>query len=398
MALAALIGAYHESGEAGALRATLPLAGRTVIERQARLAAAAGAERIVVVAERMPVELVAALDRLRRARLPIEIARSPAEAAEAIQPEDRLLLIADGAVVEPGQLSRLAAAEGHAVLTVPDGGFGELYERIDGQSRWAGAAAIDGALLRRTVAMLRDWDLQSTLLRRALQAEARHLAAEGPVAILDRLDDAAGLEARILASAGEAGGGWLARLMAPLERALAHLLVPSPASPLLIGGAAALLTGLGAVGFGFRWFWTGLALMLLATPLDGVAARLARVRMNEEAGRSWWSHLLTAFAGAGLLALAYALAASHGWGMVLLAATTLAFLFALDIEQEGRVPPGTFLLAERKGMTWLMLPFAAFGRWDAGLALLFAYAAGSFFWAQHHAHRRPAPGQVKAQD
>ena len=36
MALAALIAAYHESAEPGLLRATLPLAGRTVIERQAR--------------------------------------------------------------------------------------------------------------------------------------------------------------------------------------------------------------------------------------------------------------------------------------------------------------------------------------------------------------------------
>ena len=48
MALTALIAAYHESAEAGALRSTLPLAGRTVIERQVRLAAAAGADRIVV--------------------------------------------------------------------------------------------------------------------------------------------------------------------------------------------------------------------------------------------------------------------------------------------------------------------------------------------------------------
>ena len=31
MALAALIGAYHEAGEAGALRATLPLAGLTIV-------------------------------------------------------------------------------------------------------------------------------------------------------------------------------------------------------------------------------------------------------------------------------------------------------------------------------------------------------------------------------
>ena len=87
------------------------------------------------------------------------------------------------------------------MLTVPDGGFGELYERIDAESRWAGLAAIDGALLRETATMLRDWDLQSTLLRRALQAGARHVAAEGAVAILDREADLDELERRIVAGA-----------------------------------------------------------------------------------------------------------------------------------------------------------------------------------------------------
>ena len=92
------------------------------------------------------------------------------------------------------------------------------------------------------------------------------------------------------------------------------------------------------------------------------------------------------FAGAALVILAYDLAAARGWGMVLLAFTTLAFLAALAIETEGRRVRGALLLAERKGMIWLMLPFAAFGLWHAGLAVLFAYAAASFFWAQREAH------------
>ena len=49
--------------------------------------------------------------------------------------------------------------------------------------------------------MLRDWDLQSTLLRRTLQAGARHVAAEGAVAILDREADLDELERRIVAGA-----------------------------------------------------------------------------------------------------------------------------------------------------------------------------------------------------
>ena len=393
MGLAALIAAYHESAEPGVLRATLPLAGRSVIERQARLAAAAGAALIFVVVERMPPALGAALDRLRRERVPVQVARNADEAAAAVDPGDRLLIIADGAIADPGQLDRIVRAEGDAVLTVPDGAFGELYERIDAASRWGGVAAVDGAMLRETAAMLRDWDLQSTLLRRTIQAGARHVAADGPIAILDGPRDLAALERRIIASAGETSGGWASRLLAPLERGASHLLMAGPIGPTAVGATAALLTGLGAIMLAYGWLRTGLGLMLLATPLDGLADRLARLRMQEDVRRSWWCHLLPILAGGGVAGLGYALAPAFGWGMVLLAFTTLAFLLALGIETEGRVIRGSLFLAERKGMTWLMLPFAILGLWNAGLAALFAYAAASFFWAQHEAHVSPARQQ-----
>ena len=69
--------------------------------------------------------------------------------------------------------------------------------------------------------MLRDWDLQSTLLRRTLQAGARHLAAEGAVAILDRDADLDELERRIVAGADGDRGGWADRI-ARAGRALRH--------------------------------------------------------------------------------------------------------------------------------------------------------------------------------
>ncbi|HWT11314.1 MAG TPA: hypothetical protein VN231_01015 [Allosphingosinicella sp.] len=393
MALAALIAAYHESEEAGALRATLPLAGRTVVERQARLAAAAGAAPLIVLVERMPAALTAAIERLRRDRLPVKVARSAEEAAEAVDSNDRLLLIADGAIVEPEQLERLARSEGAAVLTVPDSGFGELYERIDAASRWAGAAVVDGSTFRETAAMLRDWDMQSTLLRRALQAGASHLAADGPVAILDRPADLAGLERQILASSAGSAGGWASRLLAPLERFVTLRLMAGPLGAPAVGLAAAFLAGLGAAALAYGWLRTGLALMLAATPLEGIAGRLARLRMRDDVGRGWWCYLLPLFAGAGLVALAYALTPFHGWGMILLAFTTLAFLAAAVIETEGGALPGGLFLADHKGMAWLMLPFAILGLWHVGLAFLFAYSAASFFWAQHQAHRPARPGQ-----
>ena len=228
MALAALIAAYHESAEPGVPRAALPLAGRAVIERQARLAYAAGAARIVVLVERMPPDLAAALDRLRRERVPIEVARGAEEAAALIDPDDRLLLIADGAIADGSQLRRLVGEEDAVVLTVPDTLFGELYERIDGSARWSGLALSDGAMLRDTASMLRDWDLQSTLLRRVLQAGARHLAADAPVAIVDSIDDLAAAERQVLEGARATEGGWAARMLAPLERGVTFLVMGAP--------------------------------------------------------------------------------------------------------------------------------------------------------------------------
>ncbi|HEX8640051.1 MAG TPA: hypothetical protein VF704_02730 [Allosphingosinicella sp.] len=393
MALTALIAAYHESGEAGVLRACLPLAGRTLLERQVRLAAAAGASPVVVVVERMPVALAAAIERLRRERLPIEVARSVDEAALAIDSNDRVLIIADGAVGDASELERLARSDAPAVLTVPDKNHGELYERIDAASRWAGLAAIEGALLAETAAMLRDWDLQSTLLRRALQAGARHVAAAAPVAIIDSTGDLAGLERQIMVSADGAPGGWASHLLGPLERAATRLLMHGPAAPAMIGSAAALLVTLAAGAFASNWLVSGMAAMLLATPLEGIGQRLARLRMQDDIGRSWWSYLLPALAGTALIGLAYTLAPAHGWGMILLAFTTLAFMVAAGIEGEGRKLRGAGFLAEWKGMAWVMLPFALAGAWHIGLSGLFVYAAASFFWAQHEAHRPAAKGQ-----
>ena len=395
MALAALISAYHESGEAGHLRATLPLAGRTVIERQARLAASAGANPVVIFVERLPAALSAAVERLRRDRVPVKLVRSVEEAAEAVDPFDRVLLVGDGAIVPAAQQARLAAEEGNAVLTVPEGAHGELYERIDAQSRWAGLAAIDGALLRETAGMLRDWDLQSTLLRRTLQAGAGHVEADNAasVAILDRDQDLDELERRIIAGADLANRSWSDYVLAPIERLVTLMLVGSPLSPQLIGLGAALLSALAAASFYVGWYWIGLLKLLAATPLEGIATRLARLRMQSSVRQSWWAYLIPLFTAAAFIILSYRLMPVYGWGIVLLPVVTLGVRHALAVETEERSVPGALLLAERKGMIWLLVPFALFGLWPAGFVFLCAYAAASFFWAQQQVHARPgAPG------
>jgi hypothetical protein len=396
--LAALIAAYHEADDSGGgLRATLPIAGRTLLERQVRLAWATGAEPVVVVVERVTAALGAALDRLRAEGVNLVLARSAEEAAQAVHSNDRILLVGDGLVAPQAAIARLVALDSSAILVVPDLRVDDRYERIDAQSRWAGLALIDGEMLKQTASMLRDWDLQSTLLRRAVQAGARQLSVRGEAEdelplVAETSEDLAELEAQIIAGAHVRRGDWVSRyLLAPVERLATRALMPTGVTPTAIGLAATLLMLLAGLAFARHWLGFGLALLLVATPLDGISERLASLRLQGTRAPSWWGSLLPALSAGVLLVLAYALAAARGWGCVALAGTIIAFSVALRIEAQGREIPGKTWLAEHKGMSWLMLPFAAANLWATGLTLLAFYAGASFFWAQRHAYAPATP-------
>jgi hypothetical protein len=393
--LAALISAYHEADEpGGALRATLPLAGRTVLERQARLALAAGADLIVVAVERVPAPLLEAIDRLRAHGVKVVVARTAAEAAEAVHTGDRLLVVADGLVATETHIERLLGLGAGTILTVPDMRVDDRYERIDAHSRWAGLALYDGEMLKRTADMLGEWDLQSTLLRRAIQSGARQLSLRGEPAddlltVAERAEDLTDLQQRIFEGAGAHRGDWVSRhLLGKVEQAATRRLMPTETSPATLGLAASLLTALGGLALAWDWRALGMIFLLLATPLDGTGERLAALRMQDSGRDSWWANLLPALAAAALVALGISLSDSRGWGCIALAAAAIAFAVALRTEAEGGEIPGKVWLAERKGMTWLLLPFAVFGLWGTGLGALALYAAGSFFRAQRHVHRR----------
>ena len=163
MALGALISAYQEDDQ-GVLRALFPLAGRTLIEYQARCAAAAGAAPIIVLVERVPAALNEAFERLRAEGLTVVPVSDGNEAASRFEAGTLILQIADGLAPDFALCARLADYAEPAVALIPDDEEHQAYERIDATSRWAGLSLIDSQTLSSTAAMLGDWDLQSTLL------------------------------------------------------------------------------------------------------------------------------------------------------------------------------------------------------------------------------------------
>ena len=391
MALGALIGAYQED-DAGGLRALLPLAGRTLIEYQARCLSAAGASPLIVLVERVPVALNEAFQRLRAEGISVIAVSDGSEAASRFEAGSDLILLADGIAPDMSDLEQLLEEAGGAILTVPDDEAHSSFERIDSTHRWAGIARVDSNLLGATAAMLGDWDLQSTLLRRAVQAGTRYLpsaADEGRGPFIATGEEAmTGYERRLLVASRTAKEDAVGRYILPmLEEIATEKLMETSVRPVWMVQAALVMTVGAAFCFSRGWHWTAIALLLLSTPLDLVAQRLATLRLQPLSSSMLARRLLWPAAGLSLAALGwFEMRHGSGWGAMMAALGAAAFAEAGRVERLGRKLPAAEWHFSRRTAIWLALPFAFGGWWSAYLGLLAVYSATSFFIAQHLRH------------
>ena len=390
MAVGALIGAYQEN-DAGELRALLPLAGRTLIEFQARCVAAAGAAPIVVLVERVPPALHEALERLRGDGLSVIPVSDGNEAASRFEAGSLILLVGDGVAAPAELLAQLAEEPEPAVATVPDDEPHEGYERIDATSRWAGVALVDGRTLGATAAMLGDWDLQSTLLRRALQDGALRVpvAPSGEPLLAESAEQLGGFERGLIASSRGVRRDWASRYVLPIvEEFSTERLLDTGVRPQWLIWAALVLTASAAFAFTRGWLWPALGLLIVSTPLDLVARRLATLRLRPLPPRLLIRRLLWPAAGLALLALGWRLTLhGSGWGALVTALVAAAFAEAARIEQGHDEVPGQIWLFSRRNAILAAVPFALASAWALCLAALALYAAASFFIVQHWHHR-----------
>jgi hypothetical protein len=393
MAVGGLIGAYQED-DSGGLRALLPLAGRTVVEYQVRCAAAAGAAPIVVVVERVPQMLQDCFERLRLDGIGVFPVSDVQEALARFEAGSLILMVADG-VVPPSDLVAAVAAEPEPALAiVPDDEPHEMFERIDAQSRWAGVALVDARLLGSTAAMLGDWDLQSTLLRRAVQEGALRLRAEeigGEPLLADATTDLEQFQRRMFVASRGVRPDWVSRyLLPPIEEFATEQLMQTRVRPAWLVWAALALTVGGAFCFLRGWLGAGLVLLLASMPLDLVASRLAALRLRPLPVWMLTRIALWPASGLALLALGvWEMRHMSGWGALVTALGATAFAEASRLERAG-MPEGELWLISRRSAITLAIPFAIAGAWTSYLVGLLAYAGISFFIVQHVRHAPPA--------
>lgn len=368
--LAGLILTDGEEGEdAGDLAALLPVAGQTLVEYQARIAVACGAGQLIVLVDRMPAELVAALDRLREDGIDIEVARSVADAADRVHPDEMVIVMAGGAVAPRSVVERLAKHEAPLIMSVPDAPELGGYERIDAHHRWTGLALVTGQLLRRTATIIGDWTLGPTLLRMALQEGVRREEAEG-VSIVRNAGDARQVSLRLLAH--DADGGAVAidgLLINPLVTMALPWMMTRPLPFDVVALAPWLLVTLSLIASAVGWHAAAFGLFVLsavpavaARRMAGVAARRSRLLELFERARS------PVFFGLLLLQGWALVQAGLGWGSLLLSTWAgIALLLQPSIRR-------SLWMADVGWAAVILLAAAVFGQPLAGLAVLVAYA------------------------
>lgn len=343
MALASLIIGCAALDDGMTPRAALPFLGQSLIEYQARQAAAAGARHIVILVERVPAALVAGIDRLKRDGLDVELARSVADAADRIHPEEQLLLIGDGVIARQELLKRAALSRAPTIFTVPDSGATLRHERIDAGSRWAGFALIDGTSLRKTVAMLGDWDLQSTLLRRIVQAQAARI--EAGAASVWLIEDAAKARA---AEISLLGGGVGRLLPAPLAQRFSGFLLDRDIRPGWLRGASLVLAAAAIPAFSYQWIALGALLLAISGPIGVIPRRLDAVGLRASGPETLWRWAQLGLFAVALIILAWGLdGVGRGWGVWPLALGTIGLIGLLwdQTRLTGRDPVEPSLLA-----------------------------------------------------
>lgn len=390
MAVGALIAAYQEV-DSGGLRALFPLAGRTLLEYQVRCASAAGAAPIVVVVERVPQALQDALERLRLDGVGVIAVSDIQDAVSRFEAGVPILLIGDGIAPTADLVAALCEHGEPAVVTVPDDEAHQGYERIDAEARWAGVAMVDQHLLGSTAAMLGDWDLQSTVLRRAIQEGAARLPVGLDTAeplLAERPEQLEQFQRALITGSRASRTDAASRyLLPPIEDFATERLMETAVRPAWLVWGALGLTLLSGAAFLRGWHGAAVAMLALSTPLDLIAARIATIRIRPLAIGMWTRRALWPAAGLALLALGFwETRNGSGWGALVSAATTLAFAEAARIERPGIAAESEIWLFSRRNAILAAVPFAFAGAWATYLVTMLIYAAASFFLVQHARH------------
>lgn len=377
--LTGLIFATEEAeDQPGVLAATLPFGGTTLIEYQARLLIGVGVAQILVAVARVTPALVGAISRIAKRGAATDIVRSAEEALAKAHPLSTIIALADGLVTTDAVIAGMALEPVDALLVTPNSDA-TAVERVDAGHCWAGVATLSVDRLTDAARLPREYDFQSTLLRVATQARARHVPISGKAARsghgVER--DAGTLEARskdVLASLAEQRSGWIDRFVfTPVTRLVLPLFVRHRVPDLAVAAAGGLL-GLGGIASLVVWgVGAASVLLLIALALLSAGSLLSWLR-GEDGHASMQERMVDWFAVSGVVGIGViqSLIVQTGTAVTLALVAVIATVLTRRLPAKGRAwfaTPATHVV--------VLVPFALAEQVTLGLGVAALHAAAS---------------------
>lgn len=387
---AAVISATASVGhDGGPLRAILVFAGQTLVEYQARQAAEAGAGHISIHVGAVTPALSRSVDRLTADGINVSLVRSTTELRQTVPPDTDILLVGDGVIAAHRWYHEIAQRTAPVVLVLNDHASRPEFERIDARHRWAGLARLNYRQLTDTLDqldVLTDWDLQSTLLRYAVQSGGDRVLVDdqalfnGSLFQLESQDAADAAERHFLPTPSnrEGGSGMIDHyLFRPLSDRLVPLLLKQQVEPSSLRASAAAIAAIALIVATNGITWPALLLFIIALVGQDVAAGLAAV-VNRPAGGAWQAYVSSALVLLGLAVL------GSRWRVgetqveftgLYLACTIL--IVELTIHSGRAQGMNPWALCSLATATFTLLLFRLAGALELGFAFVIIYGLGS---------------------
>lgn len=156
-----------------------PLAEGDVILSQIDLASKWGAETIMCMVEQVTPEIAILENYIQKLDMRMVLVRKLSDCAARLSSDDELLILADGLYCSPRKAQKLLKEKGGYFISFSPGENEEHLtshcERIDINHVWAGIAVVKGDMLFDAINLPADWDVQSSVLRLAVQGNARNI-------------------------------------------------------------------------------------------------------------------------------------------------------------------------------------------------------------------------------
>lgn len=290
-------------------RAVQRVAGRTVVRHQLTAVIAAGAERVVMLADGDVPDRAELMSEAAANGVDLAFVSDAASLASAISRDDRVLVLADGLLPQPEALRRVVPQR-PAIATFPaEKGLPAGFERIDLAVAFGGVMLVPGSVAERLGDLPEGWDAASALLRVAAQSGVPMVPLDETLAgspawrmIAARADaqlaETGWLDARLSGASSASPGRAIALAIA---RRWGMPLLEARTRPVRIAGGGLILALLGTCAAILNFPVPG----LLAIGLGWLAVRLAALleqiasatqRHVREAQADWAIDVLLAIA------------------------------------------------------------------------------------------------------